>query len=267
MEMDDTTQQVESGYVQTVPVNDGGLEEAADTVDEAVAQACAKLGIEEQDAEVLVLSQGVTALPGETVSGSRAKVRVWKMDALTSHAREILSGLLDKMGAEATITARRGHLGSHPAGDVPPVILDVSGDDLGLLIGWRGETLQAIQTLIHLMIAGDDDSARKVYIDVERYRLRREEYVRSLAHRIAQRVRETGERYVLDPMQPYERRVVHVTLQEEEGVRTESTGAEPRRRVAVIPTNPENATRRPGSAYGNRSQWGQGRRNGSHYDR
>ncbi|MGC8460339.1 MAG: RNA-binding cell elongation regulator Jag/EloR [Candidatus Dormibacteria bacterium] len=267
MEMDEITQQVESGSVQTASVDDGSIEESADTVDEAVAKACGKLGISEKDAEVLVLSQGVTALPGETVSGSLARVRVWKMDALTQRARTILAALLEKMGAEATITARRGHLGSHPAGDAPPVILDVSGDDLGLLIGWRGETLQSIQSLIHLMIATEDDSARKVYIDVERYRLRREEYVRSLAHRIAQRVRETGERYVLDPMQPYERRVVHVALQEEEGVRTESTGVEPRRRVAVIPTNPENATRRPGTAYGNRNQWGHGRRNSSHYDR
>jgi spoIIIJ-associated protein len=120
----------------------------------------------------------------------------------------------------------------------PPVILDISGDDLGLLIGWRGETLRALQTALNLMLGDDSGEGRRVILDVERYRARREEQVRELALRLAERVKRSGERYTLDPMHAYERRVIHMTLSDDPSVRTESSGHEPTRRVVIHPTGP-----------------------------
>jgi spoIIIJ-associated protein len=123
--------------------------------------------------------------------------------------------------------------------DNAPVVLDVSGDDLGLLIGWRGETLRALQTIVNLMLGDEEtEELRRIIIDVERYRARREDQVKELAKRLANRVMRSGERYTLDPMQPYERRAVHIALTEEPGVRTESTGKEPARRIVIHPTGP-----------------------------
>jgi spoIIIJ-associated protein len=121
------------------------------------------------------------------------------------------------------------------------MILEVSGDDLGLLIGWRGETLRALQTTLNLMMGDEpqpEGHGRRLILDVERYRARREDQVRELAQRLADRVKASGERYTLDPMHAYERRIIHLTLQDDAGVRTESSGHEPARRVVIHPTGP-----------------------------
>jgi spoIIIJ-associated protein len=142
------------------------------------------------------------------------------------------------MEVPCRVSVRRG-AATPASGDSVPVILDVSGDDLGLLIGWRGETLRALQTTLNLML-GEEEGAdgRRIILDVERYRARREEQVRDLAQRLALRVKRSGEKYTLDPMQAYERRVVHLALAEDSDVRTESSGKEPNRRVVIHPTGP-----------------------------
>jgi spoIIIJ-associated protein len=205
------------------------------TVDEAIGLAVAELGVGRNDVVVEVLAQPTQAVPGESLStGGSAKVRVLAVDERTGRARAILVDLLEAMGIDAGVTIR---LASDADG--APMILDVSGDDLGLLIGWRGETLRALQTIVNLML-GDEESAelRRIIIDVERYRARRESQVMDLAKRLANRVKRTGERYTLDPMQPYERRAVHIALGDDNDVRTESTGKEPARRIVIHPTGP-----------------------------
>jgi len=142
--------------------------------------------------------------------------------------RSLLEGLLKHMGVRATVQVRAGS---------DPITLDVSGRDLGALIGWRGETLRALQTALNLML-GEDGDGRRVILDVERYRARREEQVRELALRLALRVKRSGEKYTLDPMHAYERRVIHMTLADDDGVSTESSGREPARRVVIHPTGP-----------------------------
>jgi spoIIIJ-associated protein len=136
------------------------------------------------------------------------------------------------------------------------MILEVSGDDLGLLIGWRGETLRALQTTLNLMMGDEhvEGQDRRLILDVERYRARREEQVRELAQRLADRVRASGERYTLDPMHAYERRIIHLTLQDDPGVRTESSGHEPARRVVIHPTGPAQGEVAPRSDRG-RGRW------------
>lgn len=212
-------------------------------VDAAVDAALAELGIGRDEADVEIVSAGVRAVPGERLSaGGEAVVRVRRVDPRIGRARSLLAELLDRMDIPATVTirrtARRGAGHERPT----PGILDVSGDDLGLLIGWRGETLRSLQTVVNLMM-GDDgedesDASSRIVVDVERYRARREDQVRELAQRLAHRVKRSGERYTMDPMQAYERRAVHMALEADAGVRTESSGRDPVRRVIIHPTGP-----------------------------
>jgi spoIIIJ-associated protein len=210
------------------------------TVEDATARALAELGAEAHEVVVEVLSRGgARPVPGEHLSSSGARVRVSRVDEHTARGRELLAALLEEMEIPARVSVRRG---TSPRADETeaPMILEVSGDDLGLLIGWRGETLRALQTTLNLMMGDEhaDGQGRRLILDVERYRARREEQVRELAHRLADRVKASGERYTLDPMHAYERRIIHLTLQDDPGVRTESSGHEPARRVVIHPTGP-----------------------------
>lgn len=214
------------------------VEAGGATLEEAIESALAQLGVDADDAAVEVISRPARVLPGEHVSrAAEARVRVSRLDEHTARARATLVELLERMEIPARIATRRAE--PAPGGPPAPPLLDISGDDLGLLIGWRGETLRALQTVVNLMM-GEDESAsgRRVILDVERYRARREEQVRELALRLANRVKRTGQRYTLDPMHAYERRTIHLTLANDEGVRTESTGKEPARRVVIHPTGP-----------------------------
>jgi len=232
--------EIEEGTTGTAPATAEAVEGTGSTVDEATAQALGRLGAGRDEVVVEVLSRGgARPIPGEYLTSSQAKVRVSRIDEHTARGRELLAGLLEQMEIPARVSVRRGT--SPRAGETEaPMILEVSGDDLGLLIGWRGETLRALQTTVNLMM-GDDETAapnRRLILDVERYRARREEQVRELAQRLADRVKASGERYTLDPMHAYERRIIHLTLQDDPGVRTESSGHEPARRVVIHPTGP-----------------------------
>jgi spoIIIJ-associated protein len=208
------------------------------TIAEAVTRALDELGISRDEAEIEVLAEGARAVPGERLTGSEARVRVRRMDAYSARGRQLLEELLTRMEIVARVTVRRATPSKAVPGAVQPVILDISGDDLGLLIGWRGENLRALQTVLNLMMGDNEAEGRRLILDVERYRARREERVRELALRVAHRVKRTGERMTLEPMQAYERRVIHIALEGDEGVRTESTGADPGRRVTIHPTGP-----------------------------
>ncbi|MBQ3669530.1 MAG: protein jag [Clostridia bacterium] len=113
------------------------------------------------------------------------------------------------------------------------IFVDISGDTLGVLIGRRGDTLDAIQYLTSLTVNKDKDEYIRVTIDVEHYRAKREETLRKLAVRMANRARKSGRRVVLEPMNPYERRVLHSALQDNPYVQTHSEGEEPYRRVII----------------------------------
>lgn len=235
MEVNETEQGTER--TQAAPPS---VEASGATVEDATARALAELGASRDEVVVDVLSRGgERPVPGEYLSSSQAKVRVSRIDEHTNDGREMLRALLEQMEIPARVSVRRGT--SPRAGETEaPIILEVSGDDLGLLIGWRGETLRALQTTLNLMM-GDEEAEshnRRLILDVERYRARREEQVRELANRLADRVKSSGERYTLDPMHAYERRIVHLTLHDDPGVRTESSGSEPSRRVVIHPTGP-----------------------------
>ena len=115
------------------------------------------------------------------------------------------------------------------------LVFDLQGDNLGILIGRRGDTLDALQFLLNLVI-NDKNSARvKGIIDIENYRAKREETLISLGHKLAAKARKTGQKVVLEPMNPQERRIIHMALQNDKRVTTYSEGEEPYRKVVIEP--------------------------------
>ena len=216
------------------------VEASGASIPEAVGAALVELGVDRDRAEVEILSGGSRPVPGERLANAgQVRVRVRVLDEYAAKARFLLEELLIRMEIPAKVSVRRAQPSQRESDSGKhPVVLDISGDDLGLLIGWRGENLRALQTVLNLMTGDNEAEGRRLILDVERYRARREEQVRELAVRLAHRVKRTGQLYTLDPMQAYERRVVHITLESDEGVRTESTGAEPSRRITIHPTGP-----------------------------
>jgi spoIIIJ-associated protein len=140
--------------------------------------------------------------------------------------RILVRQLLERMGIRADVSA-------HETGE--SIQVDISGRDLGMLIGWRGETLRALQTMTNLLASRHVAAERRVVVDVEKYRQRRENTVREIAERAAMQVKVTGDPITLDAMQPFERRAIHLALQDDPAVTTGSIGEEPDRRVVVSP--------------------------------
>jgi spoIIIJ-associated protein len=144
-------------------------------------------------------------------------------------ARGLVEGLLKHMGVRAQVSVRAG---------AEPITLDISGRDLGALIGWRGETLRALQAVTNVMVGKHLAEGERVIVDVERYRQRREHTVREIAIRAARQVKMTGDAITLDAMQPFERRAIHLALEGDPDVTSSSIGEEPERRVVVGPRKP-----------------------------
>jgi spoIIIJ-associated protein len=153
---------------------------------------------------------------------------------VTKVAIEILERLLTLMHIDARVTSRPPVTPGDGVGMVTAV-LDVHGDDLGMLIGRRGETLAALQYVVNLMLQRRLHSRVMVGIDVGGYRRRREESLRNLANRLADRVRATGQSITMEPMPPNERRIVHIALQDNPNVLTVSIGEGEGRKVAITP--------------------------------
>jgi len=200
------------------------------TLDEAIDAALIELGESRRNVDVRVVKES----PEETV------VQVSVMDAeapaapaadeTAEESRTAVASLLDLMGIKSQVSVRQG-------GD--PIVLDVSGRDLGPLIGWRGENLRALQTVVNMVLSRRLLENRRVIVDVERYRQRREHTVREIAYRAARQVKVTGDPITLDAMQPFERRAIHLALEDDPEVTTVSVGEEPGRRVVVEPRRSE----------------------------
>jgi spoIIIJ-associated protein len=149
-------------------------------------------------------------------------------------AKERLEQMLELMGVEARVESR-------PAPDLveedeePPIVLDIVGKDLGVLIGRRSETLQAMQYMVRLMVSKDMGSWQRIVVDVESYRSRRRKSLQRMARRMAERATNNHERVVLEAMTPYERRIIHITLRDHPAVYTKSIGQDNNRKVTIIP--------------------------------
>jgi spoIIIJ-associated protein len=148
-------------------------------------------------------------------------------------ARETVAELLDKMKVKAHVSASFGE--AEDARSRIPILVEVNGNDLSILIGRQAETLNALQYIASLMIGKELGHSVPVVIDVEGYRQRRAQQLRQLARRMADQAVKTGRRQILEPMPANERRLIHIELRDHPGVTTESIGEEPRRKVTIIP--------------------------------
>ena len=152
-------------------------------------------------------------------------------DPILDTAEAIISKLLYHMGLEAQVSAHYGEARDNRR----PIMVDVRGSDLGVLIGRHGETLDSFQYVAALMIGKETGQFVHVVVDVEGHRDRRERQLRQLAQRMAEQVLKTGRKLTLEPMRAAERRIIHLELREHPAVTTESVGEEPHRKVTIIP--------------------------------
>ena len=202
------------------------------TLDEAVDAALIELKESRRNVDIKVITEGseetvveVTVIDQAAASAESAAPANGKAEI----ARGLVEGLLKHMGVRAPVTVRTG---------TDPITLDVSGRDLGALIGWRGETLRALQSVTNVMVGRHLAEGERIIVDVERYRQRREHTVREIAMRAARQVKMTGDAITLDAMQPFERRAIHLALEGDPDVTSGSIGEEPERRVVVGPRKP-----------------------------
>jgi spoIIIJ-associated protein len=206
------------------------------TLDEAVDAALIQLGESRRNVDVKILSESpeethveVTVIEAGAAAGGVAAAGDSGKPAGSGDAdaaKEIVGQLLARMGIRCSVTSRATS---------EAIVVDVSGRDLGVLIGWRGETLRALQTMTNLLASRRLGPEQRVIVDVERYRQRRENTVREIAYRAARQVKVTGDPITLDAMQPFERRAIHLALESDPEVTTVSIGEEPDRRVVVGP--------------------------------
>jgi spoIIIJ-associated protein len=211
------------------------------TVEEATLAACRAGGLERDAVMVEVVSEGGAAVPGERIAGGAARVLVQAMPPEGLRGKKNLETILRLMDIEAQVKVRPVHRNPSDQGvtnDAAPLLLDVEGVDLGILIGWRGESLRALQTVLNLMLGetGLTPGAPRLIVDVANYRQRREHTVSQMALRMAAGVVRSGRPVTLEPMQPYERRAVHLALADDPSVSTESSGTDAERRVTIRPS-------------------------------
>ncbi len=148
-------------------------------------------------------------------------------------AQATLQELLEKMQVAATVSAAWGE--QQADDDERPLMLDVQGDDLSILIGRKGETLAALQYVTRLLVGKQLSRSPNLIVDVESYRRRRQDQLRHMAQRIAEQVIQRQRPMSLEPMPPDERRIIHLELRDHPSVRTESIGEGNRRKVTILP--------------------------------
>jgi spoIIIJ-associated protein len=212
------------------------LEVSAKTVEDAVELALKELGVPREQVEVEVLKKGKPGFLG--IGAEEARVRVTKLPSEeVDHssvilAEEMLKRLLDLMGVSASVDLKESS--SAAMTGRASIALDISGEDLGILIGRRGQTLSSLQYLVYLMVSHQMKARVHLSLDVEGYRERRREALSNLALRMAERVKATGNSVTLEPMPASERRIIHLALQDYTGVTTQSVGEGESRKVTIL---------------------------------
>lgn len=220
------------------------VEKSGKTVDEAIKAALLELEVSEDQVEVEVLeepSKGFLGILGNKLAKVRVSVKEQVISMETtleekeevkeeqdpvSRATSFLKGLFEKMGLEVDIQVCKKD---------EYQVIDFVGPDLGILIGRRGDTLDALQYMVNLVANKNSKERTRFILDVEGYRKRREETLGRLANRLADKVIRKGKDVVLEPMNPHERRIIHTALQDHRAVFTYSEGDEPFRKVVIAP--------------------------------
>lgn len=197
------------------------------TLEEAVEKALAALGIKKDNANIEIQEEPTQGLLG-IIGSKTAKVKVKPIKTPSEYLRSYVEELIDYMGInESRILVSE---------DEEKLLVEVYGEDVGSLIGRRGKTLSDIQYVLNVVIRRQFAGLHKmVVVDIEKYRERREKTLTQLARNVANKVSKEGYEQALEPMSPQERRIVHIALQDYEGIKTYSEGDEPYRKVIVAP--------------------------------
>lgn len=198
-------------------------EKTAKSVDEAIELALSELGATKDEVEIEVLDEGSKGLFG-ILGNKDARVIVTKKSDACDIATDFLNDLFLAMGIRVEVDASL---------DGDTMNINLSGNDMGIVIGKRGDTLDSVQYLTSLVVNKGNGSYIRVNIDTENYREKRREALEILAKRTADKVLRTGKRHTFEPMNPYERRIIHSVLQGTEGITTYSVGEEPNRKVVI----------------------------------
>ena len=200
------------------------IEISAKTVDDAITEALVKLGTTSDRIEYEVIEKGSAGFIG--IGRRHAVIKARKKYSIEDDTREFLNKVFAAMDLQVEIIIDRPEDGN-------VVNVELKGDDMGVLIGKRGQTLDSLQYLTNLAVNKHAENFVKVKIDTEDYRKRRRETLENLARNIAYKVKRTKHPVSLEPMNPFERRVIHSTLQNDKFVTTHSEGEEPYRHVVV----------------------------------
>jgi len=212
------------------------LEVKAKTVEEAIQEAISRLGVSREEVKVDVVSEGKAGILG--IGGGEAVVRVTPLEAeedISDFVRETVNELLNLLGVDGSAEFQ-----PPPAvdGETPSesISLNIEGEDLGILIGRRGQTLSCLQYITRLIVGHRKQNWLPIVIDVEGYKQRRYEALQAFARQMAEQVKTKKMSFTLEPMPAYERRIIHISLVDHPDVVTESIGQGEARRVVILPT-------------------------------
>jgi spoIIIJ-associated protein len=197
---------------------------SAKTVDDAITEACKEFGVASDKLDYEVVNEGSTGFLG--IGSKEAVIKAKIKSSIIDNAKTFLNEVFAAMNMVVVINAEFD-------ADNKEMVIDLSGDDMGVLIGKRGQTLDSLQYLTSLVVNKGEEDYIRVKVDTENYRKRRQDTLENLAKNIAFKVKRTKRSVSLEPMNPYERRIIHSALQNDKFVTTHSEGEEPFRHVVV----------------------------------
>ena len=200
------------------------IEISAKTVNDAITEACQKFTVTSDKLDYVVVEEGSSGFLG--IGAKLAVIKAKVKDSIEDKAKDFLKEVFDAMNLVVVIDVKYDEENRN-------MDIELSGEEMGVLIGKRGQTLDSLQYLVSLVVNKGQDEYIRVKVDTEDYRKRRKETLENLAKNIAYKVKRTKRSVSLEPMNPYERRIIHSALQNDKYVTTHSEGEEPFRRVVV----------------------------------
>lgn len=211
------------------------LEISARTVEEATRAALDQLGVTRDEVDIIVLKKGKSGVLGMGAEDAKIKVILSESDEEIDEkangveviAKQVLADMLRAMGILATVTIDKAYDAD------TPITLNIEGDDLGVLIGRRGQALSSLQYLVRLIVSEKNKKWVSINVDVDWYKKRHYEALKKLAFRLAEQVAKRKRPITMEPMPPDERRIIHITLANHPDIVTQSTGEGDERRVVI----------------------------------
>jgi spoIIIJ-associated protein len=219
------------------------VETEGKTVEEAISKACEELKAAREDLDIEILADGTSGFLG-LVGAKKAQIRATRKEGKTfpekgagpaatassnapaEAAKKTLQDLLGLLGIEAGVDLKE---------EPERILLIIQGDGSGLLIGRKGQTLDALEYLINKIVHKGAEDKKRIVVDTENYRSRREESLVRLAHRLADKAKQLGRPVTISPMSAHDRRIIHLALQDDKTLRTRSTGTGLYRKVTITP--------------------------------